>query len=344
MKLTELVELINKSESIEKFAEDNLLKIATQDNKYILNYSEQILWTPKSWISHYCRWLTLQWSPNNYKIIAKSFDRFYHLNENPEYLTERFDTSKPFEVQFKYDGSIILSYMYDHTHQIQTRWSFCSTPVSTSYHGTFKDLFIESKKDMIRLDEWETEIYELCSPHNQVVDFYSDTFSITLGVVRTDGTERKDVFNGEKYQASSIEEVLELIKTLKPTQEWFVLAQWDEERQKYIRIKFKTQTWTELSHFSSGLVSKEWLWNVVFSEEVWEVSAIFPHLKDILEELSHKYHQTIVDAEEMYDLHKHIENQKEFAMVVKDHDFAPIMFWMRKWVLIKEAVQKFLNR
>ena len=82
MKLTELVELINKSESIEKFALDNLLKIATQGDKYILNYSEQILWTPKSWISHYCRWLTLQWSPNNYKIIAKAFDRFYNLQEN----------------------------------------------------------------------------------------------------------------------------------------------------------------------------------------------------------------------------------------------------------------------
>lgn len=344
MQITELVDLINKSESIEKFAEDNLLKIASQEDKHILNYSEQILWTPKSWISHYCRGITLRGTPGNYRIIAKSFDRFYHLNENPEYLTEKFDTSKPFEVQFKYDGSIILSYMHDHVHQIQTRWSFCSTPVSTSYPGTFKDLFIESKKDMIRLDEWETEIYELCSPHNQVVDFYSDTFSITLGVVRTDGTERKDVFNGEKYHAENIEEVLELLKTLKPTQEWFVLAQWNEEKQKYIRIKCKTETWTELSHFSSGLVSKEGLWNVVFSEEVGEVSAIFPHLTQVLDELSAKYHRVMKEAEEMYEKHKNIENQKEFAMALKDHDFAPMMFWMRKWVPIRESVQQFLNR
>jgi hypothetical protein len=46
----------------------------------------------------------------------------------------------------------------------------------------------------------------------------------------------------------------------------------------------------------------------------------------------------------MYNTHKHIEIQKDFAMAVKDHDFAPMMFGMRKWVPIKESVQKFLNR
>jgi len=349
MLLSELVSLINTHPNIESFAEANLLKCASSGDRYILNYSEQILWTPKTWVSHYCRGLTLRGKPGSYQVIAKAFDRFYHLHEAPEYLQWSelvFDVNKPFDVQFKYDGSIILWYMHENSHQIQTRWSFCSTPVSTSYPGTFKDLFIESKKigGMIQIDDSETAIYELCSPHNQVVDYYENTFSVLLGIVMTDGTERKDVFNGEKYHAESIEEVLELLKTLKPTQEWFVLAQWNEEKQKYIRIKCKTETWTELSHFSSWLVSKEGLWNVVFKEETSEVIAIFPHLKDVLEELSQKYHQTIVEAEEMYNLHKHIENQKDFAMAVKDHDFAPMMFWMRKGVPIKESVQKFLNR
>jgi hypothetical protein len=37
-----------------------------------------------------------------------------------------------------------------------------------------------------------------------------------------------------------------------------------------------------------------------------------------------------LEAQEMYDKYKGIENQKEFAMAVKDHDFAPMMFGMRK--------------
>lgn len=354
MHLSEIVSLINSSESIEKFAEDNLLKIASSGNRYILNYSEQILWTPKSWISHYCRGLTLQWTPWKYYVIAKSFDRFYHLHEAPEYLQWSdliFDVNKPFEVQFKYDGSIILDYLqgqYGEEVCIQTRGSFCESAVSTLFPGTFRDLFEQSEKiskvEFLPRIPGQTFIWELCSPHNQVVDFYPNIFSVLLGIVYTDGTEEKDVFSGDTYPASSIEDVLELLKTLKPTQEGFVLAQWNDDHKKYVRIKCKTETWAKLSHFSSGLVSKEWLWNVVFKEEVSEVVAIFPHLKDVLDELSQKYHQTIADAQAMYNTHKHIEIQKDFAMAVKDHDFAPMMFGMRKWVPIKESVQKFLNR
>lgn len=354
MKLQELLALINSSESVEKFAEDNLLKVASTWNRYILNYSEQILWTPRSWISHYCRWLTLSGKPWNYQVIAKAFDRFYHLHEAPEYLQWSdlvFDTNKPFEVQFKYDGSIILDHLqgqYGEEVHIQTRGSFCETPVSTSFHGTYRDLFDDAKKiskvEFLPRIPGQTFIWELCSPHNQVVDFYPDTFAVLLWIVYTDGTEEKDVFSWDTYPANSIDEVLELIKTLKPTQEWFVLAQWNDAHKKYVRIKCKTETWAELSHFSSWLVSKEGLWNVVFKEETSEVIAIFPHLKDVLDELSQKYHQTIEEAQKMYDMHKHIETQKDFAMAVKDHDFAPMMFAVRKGVPIKESVQKFLNR
>ncbi len=354
MKLQELVSIINASESIEKFAEDNLLKVASSWDRYILNYSEQVLWTPKTWISHYCRGLTLKGAPGKYEVIAKAFDRFYHLHEAPEYLQGSdlfFDVNKPFDVQFKYDGSIILDYLqwqYWEERCIQTRWSFCDASVSTSFQWTYEDLFYSADKlskvsDYPR-NPWQTFIWELCSPHNQVVDFYPNIFSVLLGIVYTDGTEEKDVFSGDAYHANSIEEVLELVKTLKPTQEGFVLAQWNDDHKKYVRIKCKTETWAELSHFSSWLVSKEWLWNVVFKEEVSEVVAIFPHLKDVLDELSSRYHQTIADAQAMYDTHKHIEIQKDFAMAVKDHDLAPMMFWMRKWAPIKDAVQKFLNR
>lgn len=43
MKLQELISLINTYQNIEQFAELNLLKCANQGNRYILNYSEQIL-------------------------------------------------------------------------------------------------------------------------------------------------------------------------------------------------------------------------------------------------------------------------------------------------------------
>ena len=110
MQLSQLISLINEAESIEQFALNNLLKIATNVNlnRFILNYDDTRLRTPSGYIAHYCRGLTLQGTPKAYKIIAKSFDRFFNHGQEFEYIKNTFDSSKPFEVQHKYDGSLIL--------------------------------------------------------------------------------------------------------------------------------------------------------------------------------------------------------------------------------------------
>ena len=334
MTIQDLIKFINTFDNIEVFAEQNLLKLAKDGNRYILNYSEQMLGTPKGWISHFCRGLTLVWTPHNYKIAAKSFDRFYNLHENPEYLNREIDFNKPFDVYFKYDWSIILEYEDSEWYHVQTRWSFANGAVSTWYNNSYEDLFVESEKiynkNLFPLDEGETAIWELCSPYNQVVEYYETPFSVLLGIVRNDGTEVKDSFSGASYKADNIDGVFTLLDTLKPTQEWFVIAQWNEDEQKYFRVKCKTKTWVELSHFSSWLESKDSLWNVVFSEEIGEVISVFPHLEDKLVELNDLYHKTMHDVENAYETVKHIQDQKEFAMAVKSMKFNDILFDLKK--------------
>lgn len=353
MKIYELLEIINNAQDIQTFANDNLLKLSYLGNRYILNYSEQALGTPKSWISHYCRGLTLLWVPNNYKIIAKSFDRFYNMNENPGYLvdhgSELFDFEKPFEVHMKYDGSIILEYEDNQGVHIQTRQSFANSPVNrTTYTDTYEKLFIDSQKiyndGLFPLSEGETAVWELCSPHNHVVDYYDTAFSVLLGIVRVDWLEIKGAFSGQRYEVANLDEVSTLIKQLKPTQEWFVLAQWNDDLQKYIRVKCKTKTWVELSHFGESGEDDNGLWNVVFTWEIGEVLSVFPQLENRLLELNEIYQKTLIDVSNLYKSVEHIEDQKEFAMAVKDSKFNKIMFALRKWWDLRECVEKFLTK
>jgi hypothetical protein len=348
MTLQAIIDQINNSASIQQFAIDNLLKIAvSEDGRYILNYSEAILGTPKSWVSHYCRALTLAGTPNNYYIVAKSFDRFYNIGEKPEYLADcdNIDFSQPFEVQFKYDGSLILAYLYQGKVCINTRGSFASSDVTSIEPGlTWQKLFEKAKKSAINIRSGETHIYELCSPYNQAVEYYEETFANRIGIVKTDGTEIKDCFEGFGYECKSFEDVQNKLNMLKPTQEGFVITQWDEANQRYKRKKLKTKTWTELSHIAdSGLSSVSKLWNCVFSGDKDEVSSVFPYLKPKLEEMWTKYQLTIKEVEAEYNNYKHIQDQKEFAIAIKGSKFQGILFSIRaKKTTAILGTQKFL--
>jgi hypothetical protein len=344
MTLKEYLNLVNLAPSIEEFAKENKLKISSKDGVFILNYDEEGLETPKNWISHYSRGITLKGEPKNYKIVAKSFDRFYNVGEAIDYLggLDDIDYNKPFEVQFKYDGSLIIAYIEDGALQVQTRGSFADGKPSEICDKTWRSLFLDNLGNT-QLSANTTHIYELCTPYNQVVDYYEKPFVVKLGEVNLDGTENKDTFEGDKYRCSSFEEVTALLNTLKPSQEGFVIAQWDEARQKYKRKKYKTKTWVELSHFKdSDYSSVRRLLEIVFKNETAEVVAVFPHLKDKFEKIQKVYEQITAEIMEEYEKIKDIENQKEFALA-NTSKYKGLLFALRaKNKNIKQLTQEYL--
>lgn len=139
------------------------------------------------------------------------------------------------------------------------------------------------------------------------------------------------MYSGISYNASSLDDVFKLLQELKSTQEGFVIAQYDPVEKKYFRVKCKTETWVELSHFNNGGVQTDTrLWNVVLKREIDEVIAVFPKLKDRLTELDKEYRETMDYAKRLWNDTYPIESQKEFAMAVKDEKFSGAMFEMRK--------------
>lgn len=351
--LFQLLDQINSAKDIQTFAKDNLLKIAESgDGRFILNYNEQQLGTPKSWISHYCRGLTLEGQPCNYQVIAKSFDRFYNIGEFPEYLNgqDEIDWDKPFEVQFKYDGSLILLYHWNGQLRVNTRGSFAQGNVSSIYNDTWEKLFNGAEKtdlsNTFNFFPGVTYIYELCSPHNQVVEYYPTTFARVLGAVYLDGTEIQYTYEGETYNCKSQQDVFNLLETLKPTQEGFVITQWDEVNTRHIRRKCKTKTWAALAHLKDGINSQLSLWKIIFRGDIEEVISIFPHLKDELEKKELQYKEVINSIDKIYKTVQDIKDQKEFAITIKDIPFKASLFSLRNnnCTLVETSQQFILSK
>lgn len=348
MTLQQILNLINQANSIQDFAKYNLLKLADSgDGRYILNYDEQGLDTPKSWISHYCRALTLAGEPNNYSIIAKAFDRFYNLGEAPEYLNggDQIDFTKPFFADLKHDGSLILLYFWNGEWRVNTRGSFAQGKVSELYDGTWEDLFWEAfKSSGYRIGVFEKEstyIFELCTPYNQVVEYYENNkVELMLEIFNL-----KEICHTRPIICNSFEDVTRMLSGLKPTQEGFVLRQYDNINHKWIRRKVKTASWCALAHLKdSALQSDSKLWNVVFQGEMDEVISVFPHLRDKLEEKDKFYKELLVIIKVTQIQYRDIEDQKEFALTIKDLKYKNVLFQLRRNGLddIKKYVQEFI--
>lgn len=331
-----LENIINTYNSIEEFAELNKLKICkSEDYRYILNYDEVNLWTTKNEVSYKCRGSVYYWMPKQYKLVARTFSRFFNEWEKPEYLQDFIDYSKDFYTTKKEDWSLILLYYWNGSRVINTRWSFWNNIIHKLYSWTRTDLFWEAFNiqwfSVVGLDIWKTYIFELCSPFNQVVEYYPEPILYHITTFILDWKEEEPFMNPvKKYECKNIDEVNKLVKQMKSTEEWIVACQkqWDY----IVRKKIKTETWVKLAHLWKWL-SKDKLREVIIKKEKDEVTVIFPHLKQILEEMDKEYIEVSQEIKENYEKYKDIPDQKEFALSIKDYPYKWIYFqWRKTWV------------
>lgn len=362
MTYSKYLELLNEAKDINTFAQENKLKLNTKNNLFILNYDEIACGSEKNWITHYSRGLVLTGEPGNYIPIAKSFNRFYNLQEEPPYLNKQEDINfdEDFIVEYKHDGSLILLYYYEGMWRVNTRGSFADGNVSSvtnkiskiTWEKLFFDTFFSKYSRHIlnyELDKGLTYCFELCTPYNQVVEYYENPAIYLLSAFNPKtGEEFFDLETPferpQRYKVKSKEEIFDLLKTLPTTSEGFVLAQKDKELG-IKRKKCKTETWAALAHNATSYNNPKSLWTIVFTGDIDEVSAIFPHLKDVLNEKKDYYKNLLKRCEEVFTLVNLIEDQKKFALEIqKNHkDIMGILFAARsKKSVKKEMVQNFI--
>lgn len=265
-------------------------------------------------------------------IIAKSFNKFFNIEELKEIPNE------PFEVYEKLDGSLIVLFYY------QNQWLVSSKGSFTSNHAKEAANIIKSW-DLDKLDKTKSYSAELIAPWNRIVcDYGKQRKVVLLAKFDAHGNE----YDIEKYKNDfeivkkydGIEDYRNLKKIIKNDQEGFVV-----KFKSGFRMKIKGEEYLRLHKIVTN-VSNTIVWeylkdNKSFDELLDRVpDEFYQWIQNTKKDLASSYKKIEEWANSTY---KEFDTRKEAAEYFLKQKYPDILFLMldkkevsdRIWKLIK---------
>jgi T4 RnlA family RNA ligase len=337
-----------KANGIDSLAEFGISVKKYPEGLIVLNYCQ--IDSPKTHpFVIECRGLIID---KDFNVVSRSFDRFFNFGENE--ATFNPTTAVLHE---KVDGSLIKIYNYGGIWYVSTRGTAFAESKVNGFDITFEDMVYKALKVSTRvdfnqlcskcLDESRTYIFEVTGVENRVVTRYSGYTLWFLGS-RNNSTgkyyseefipvvTRLGAALPKTFKFSSVEECIETAKHLPDLQEGYVAYQ-----DSVPVCKIKSPAYVAVHHIrGEGLTPKRIAELVVINEQD-EYLKYFPedadHFTAYIEALAFQ----LKSAQHHYYKNMHIENQKEFALSVKDMPYSHLLFQARK---IKETnIKKVFN-
>lgn len=342
---------------LEKLKQEYGVIAKEYDNFIVLNYSQ--IDSPKnSPITDACRGLIL--SADFKKVLCRSFDRFYNLGE----AGQKVDNIKDYRILEKYDGSLINVWYnpYEEKFQASTRGTGYAES-ETAYGTKFIDIIENqilgcSVADFFKnFDENITYIFELIGPENRVVKPYKEPKLVFIGI-RSNNDEcsftyhdmldfyrealnHDNIWLAERYAFSSIDEIMNDIEQLHTFDEGYVL--WNEETGH--RVKIKNPDYVHIHHLrDNGALVPRRIVGLVRSNEHGEYLNYFPEDREFFQPYIDAYNSFLEDIENVWQDVNHIEDQKQFALWVKDLPVASILFSMKKGFTKEDAIDRIQDK
>ena len=286
-----------------------------------------------------CRGLVLEL--DTWNVVAKGFDRFFNVGEALE-LTQNFNWNN-FHAKTKEDGSYIMLYYYGNEWHVKTRNSFGDGKLQDT-NLSWKELFLstlKSDKWLENFDKNNVGIFELCSIYNKVVRHYQEPQSYLLGVYNRHkrqidywdnelslemfGVNTPDTFyfNGSE----DVENFITKKSNEDKTYEGLVLTDING-----LMLKIKSKTYLSLHRMkgNDNVFRVKNLIPFVLTNESDELLAYYPEVETLYRQTEAKVTQCFNELLEIYNNSQGIENQKDFAMLVKNNLFSGILFKLRK--------------
>lgn len=308
----------------------------------ILNYDQ--IESPKTHpVVRECRALTLH--AETKAVVAKSFNRFFNWGEVADQMKD-FDFSD-FGVQSKEDGSLVVIYNFEGKWMANTRGSFATDKMQgvdiTWQQGFCKAMNVSSLQEL-SLPTDMAYICEFCSPWNKVVRRYEKPVMYILTAFR--GTEELNaemapqLFRGWShyfvrptyYSFKSIEEVQAFLQeqaATDPTFEGVVIR--DKNNQRW---KIKSSTYLGLHKMrgeGDNMFNPKHLLPFVMTGEQDELLTYFPEVTEQFFKLKSEVQAEYIKLLETWVEHKGIEDQKEFALTIRNKTpFTALLFNVRK--------------
>lgn len=269
------------------------------------------------------------------KIIARSFNKFFNIEERRHRATEQF------EVHAKVDGSIILIFYHERVWEIASRGSFISDQAKQA-----RSMF-EANIDKERLDKSLTYVVEVVYPENRIVVDYGTRRSLVfLSAFRPSGEE---VFvDREILQKAGFEVVqrfnFEDYNNLKA-------LNWDNSEGFVVRfsngdrVKIKFEQYLALHRVVTNLNP-----TTLFEWFKDDSATLEERLKQIPDEFFESAKHQWKNFQENYDtlLEKATTrvselgdcSAKDFALAIKDDEYRAVLFAVRNNKEIRKIICK----
>lgn len=307
---------------LEAFVEKWNLSYKDYGHKFSLKYHQ--LDTKKTDATNECRGLVLT---KDFRVLSMPLIRFSNYSQHTA-KTIDWDSARYFT---KEDGSLI-QYYFD---EIINKWCVGTTGTAEAidnvscrdkikgtverYDFTLTDLFYRTCEELnISLEKLEkgfTYIFELATEYNMVINTYQ-TSTINLLAIR-------NISNYHEFSQESLDSQAKAIGCTRPkeyffdTQEEMIdslknVKHGDDNFEGYVivdkdfnRLKVKSNTYILYSHFNAdlnALTESKWrLTDVVINNEIDEVCASFPALRETLDEMKIKYDNLIAPIREKFE-------------------------------------------
>ena len=342
----------------------SICKVGVQDSlgqlkaKFAIEYKQHSKY-PQLWLLKYnqiesnfseelvreCRGLILD-SSNNWNVVAMPFKKFFN---SAEHHAAEIDWKKATVLE-KLDGSLTSLWCYNDEFNVSTSGCPDGTNQINDMGITFGELFWkcfnEQGLDIKNFDKGFTYMFELTSPYNRVVVDHKIS-KITLIGIR-DPFLREWPVDGDyglalvknpdyivkSYSLASLEDCLSAAAKMNPLQqEGFVAVGYErDDMGNFPRQKIKSPSYVALHHMKDRCgLSK--LADVIRQGEYQEMSIAiktYPELEARFLELVQRYNNIVETCNNQFDDIKHIENQKDFALLACKTTYSTVLFTMRK--------------
>jgi hypothetical protein len=331
---------------------DNLgIEVREYPDRIVLNYSQ--IDSPKfDPIVRECRGLIL--SLPDLKILSITFGRFFNYGEDPE--SDQFDVASAVAYE-KVDGSLL------HVYHDGAKWNVATRGTAYAEGETRLDGFTFANVFELALDvpvnvafrDMPTQnvyVFELTSPYSRVVKPYElGIYPLiikdknTLQEICDQDEIQKQLENlyfpdgkspairySKIYPFSSFDEILESMKELNAFDEGYVCVyKHHKGNGHHWRLKIKSPQYLAIAHLrGNGVLSTKRVVALVFMNEYDEYLATFEEDRVIFQPYIDAFARMVEDIHAVYDSVKNIQDQKEFALKVKDHPCSGVLFRLRK--------------
>ena len=324
----------------------------------VYNYSQ--INSPKNDpITKECRGLILA-NDEKFSVLCRSFDRFYNLGE----ADQKVDNIDNYTILEKYDGSLINVWYnnFEEKWQASTRGTAYAES-ETPYGNKFIDI-IENKilgysidgyfERFVNYRENLTYIFELIGPENRVVKPYKKPQLVLIGIRNRENGEyftydqmiffhcfqmvyNEDIELAQKYQFSSIDDIMKNLGEIDAMDEGYVL--WNEKTGH--RVKIKNPDYVAIHHLrNNGVLAPRNIVHLINANEHEEYLSYFEEDREFFVPYINAYNKLREEVDRLWDNTKGIEDQKKFALQVKDTPYASILFSLRKGFTIKECFDR----